>query len=191
MEDIRSTANEENLESSATREEMETFDEVTHEPESRIESVGDFQTAESIEATFKELTDKNQETSGSRSSGVEQISKIDSFTREGELRESVIGEDLHSLGSSPGVDISENGVPDLEAPPIVDISEEGGYVKQMDDISKDPAYLTASDGSSKDPADLVACDGSSKDPANLTDLKLDSFDTDSSPLEGIENDESV
>jgi hypothetical protein len=70
-----------------------------------------------------------EEVTGSISPGVDQVSKIDSFTKEGELREPGMGEDL----------------PDLEAPPISELSEDSGFVKQTDELSKDPAYLEASE----------------------------------------------
>jgi hypothetical protein len=60
------------------------------------------------------------EASSPGSPGVDQVSKIDSFTKEGELRETAVGED----------------VPAVESPPIADISDE---------VSKDPAYLEASE----------------------------------------------
>ncbi len=101
-----------------------------------------------------------EEVSGSISPGIDQVSKIDSFTREGELYGSAVGEDI----------------PDLKAPPISELSEERGYVKQIDERSKDPT-------------NLEACDGGSKAPANLTDFKLDSSDADSSTPEGDEIEE--
>jgi hypothetical protein len=101
-----------------------------------------------------------EKVSGPGSPGVDQVSKIDSFTKEGELHGSAIGEDM----------------PDLEAPPISELSEERGYVKQSDEVSKDPAYLKAQDEVSKDPAYLEASE-------------RDITDADSSPPEGDEIEE--
>jgi hypothetical protein len=100
------------------------------------------------------------EASGPGSPGVDQVSKIDSFTKEGELREPAVSED----------------VPDLDPPPLADISEERGFSEKVDDISKDPAYLKAQDEVSKDPANLRASE-------------RDTTDADSSPPEGVEIEE--
>jgi len=188
MEDMHQDSSEEGLESEA---EMEKLDETTHEPGTQIEQTGNIQTAEAVENAFIELAEENPEVTGSEATGINTVSKIDSFTREGELEESVkSGEETPYLESPSGADISEDEVPDLEDPPIVDISAEGGYVKQMDEISKDPAYLEAEEEISKDPAYLEGQDEISKDPAYLRTSGPDAIDADSVPSEEVENDKN-
>lgn len=188
MEDMRLDSSEESLESEA---EMEKLDESTHEPGTQVEQTGNIQTAEAVENAFMELAEENPEVTGSEAIGINTVSKIDSFTREGELEESVkSGEETPYLESSPSADISEDEALELKAPPVVDISAEGGYVKQMDEISKDPAYLEAEEEISKDPAYLEGQDEISKDPAYLRTSGPDETDADSVPSEEVENDKN-
>jgi hypothetical protein len=164
--------------------------EVGKEPDPPVPHDPDIRPGEVVGMKFH----PGEEVSGSGSPGIDQVSKIDSFTKEGELREPAIGEEVSGPGS-PGIDqvskidsftkegelrepVMGEDMPDLKAPPISELSEERGYVKQIDELSKDPAYLEGQEEISKDPAYLEASE-------------LDITDADSSPPEDVENNQGV